>query len=386
MARKKTQGVDVGVDQLVNDLSLMLEKDGKTTSVDLTDVDGEYIVEDLDNYVSSQSSLLDLAVSNRPGAGIITYGRILEINGLEGSGKSLICAHMIVDVQQSDGIAVWIDTEFALDDNNKAFFKAVGVDFNRLIVVNSICLEDVFDTLENIINKVRSTNKDKKVLLIVDSLTALKPRSELERDMSQGKDGYGTAKPKFLSDTLSRIQSLIKTQRIALVFTQQLRQKFGAMPFADQWTTSGGRALPFYASVRLRLSQTNQIKLPVGDDKIVVGCTVEAKVIKNRLGPPHRKVKFDIYFDRGIDDVSSWIDVLKKRGIIDGAKGNYTYVDNSGKEHKFKTGSWKKFTEEHPDTFEEIYTKLADAMIMKYSTEGVSTIDGSAEIDTDIED
>lgn len=378
MARKRTKGVqESGEDQLLAEISTDMENAGMLESK----LDDEYIVADLNDYVSSGSSLLDLAVSNRPNAGIITFGRILELNGLEGSGKSLICAHMIKDVQQDDGVAVWFDTEYAVDQQNVDFFKAVGVDFNKLRVFHNICLEDVFLAIEQLITNIRKKNKDRKVLIIIDSLTALKPRSELEGKME--KDGYGTQKAKFLSDALSRINSLIAEQKIALVFTQQLRQKMNAMAFADPYTTSGGRAPRFYASVRIRLTQKGQIKVKVKEETFVVGTTVKAKVIKNRLGPPYRTVELDIYFDRGIDDVSSWLAVLKKRDIISGSKGHFTYIDNNGVEHKFRTGTWKEFCDNNPTIFEEIYSKLAESMIMAYNTDGISRLDGTAEIDTE---
>lgn len=378
MAKKRTEGVAITSDTLFDEVSNVIKKSG-VEEVEFGSPEDDTFA--LDDYVSSQSSLLDLIISNLPNGGIITYGRILELQGLEGSGKSLVCAHMIVDVQKDDGIAVWVDSESSLDDNNAKFFKAVGVDFSRLKVINSIRLEDTFNAIVAIINTIRAQNKNRKVIIIVDSLTGLVPSAELESGLS--KDGYGLQKSKFLSDALRKIQKLIRDQKIAMVFTQQLRQKLNATQWMDQWTTSGGKALPYYAAVRIRLSQIGQIKIEQNGEKIVVGVKVEAKNLKNRLGPPYRKAQFDIYFDRGIDDVSSWIDVLKTKGIISGTSGNYTYIDSNGEEFKFKTKAWKQFTEDHPETFKEIYSKLAESMIMKYSTEGMSTVDGTADIDTD---
>lgn len=370
--RKKTQGIiDAGEDTLAHELSEYLKKN----NLFVYKIGEEDSPTDLKDFISSGSSLLDLAVSNKPNAGIITCGRIIELNGLEGSGKSLVCAHMIVNVQREGGIAVLFDTEFAL---NEEFFRAVGVDFTKLQVINTICLEDILDGIEKIIEKIRQANKNRKVLIIVDSMTAPKPRKELEGGFE--KDGYGTHKAKLLSDSMSRITSLIAKQKVSLVVTQQLRMKLNVMAFADPYTTSGGKAIPFYSSVRIRFTLVGTIKAGPEDDKVIVGVKVKAKVIKNRLGPPLREATFDIYFDRGIDDISSWLDVLKKKDIIEGSKGNYTYVDSSGTEHKFRTGTWKKFTEENPTVFEEIYNKLAEAMIMNYRSEGLSTVDGTAEV------
>lgn len=386
MAKKRTAGTDVPPDTLLADLDTLFSKSG----LEVQDLDDNIIEAAPGDYVSSGSSLLDLAVSNREYGGVICYGRIMELNGLEGSGKSLIAAHMIKDVQDEGGVAILFDSEYALDQQNRDFTKSVGVKFENLKVVQTTCLEDVFETIENIILTIRKTNKDRKVLIIIDSLTALRTRKDLEGGF--GKQGFGMEKPKYLSDAFSTIQRLIAEQKVALVFTQQLRQKMNVMSFADPWTTSGGQAPRFYASVRIRLAEKGKITIKVkdakgGEDKVVVGKTVIANILKNRLGPPHRKVELDIYFDRGIDDVSSWLEYLRKYGIITGTNGRFTYIDtDTGEECKFTTGTWKTWTKENPEIFSKIYKKLADSMVTTYNTEGVNTLDGSADIDTDFED
>ncbi len=176
---------------------------------------------------------------------------------------------------------------------------------------------------------------------------------------------------------MAKLVQLIARQRIALVLTNQLRMKLNAQPFADPYITPGGKAIPFYASTRVRLSMSGPIK---NANKEQIGVNVNAKIIKNRLGPPNRVVKFDVFYDRGIDDVSSWLAYLKEKEIISGTNGRFVYVDSDGLEHKFQTSTWKEFTKSNPTTFEEIYTKISDAMIMSYKSDGLSTLDGTAVI------
>lgn len=367
--RKRTSGIeDAGEDSLVKLLAETLKKDGVSTFF----IGQEDTPTDLKDFVGSGASTLDLAVSNRPNGGIIAYGRLLEMTGLEGSGKSLVAAHMMANVQKEDGVAVLIDTETAV---NEQFFTAVGLDMNKLVYVHTNCLEEIFEATEKIIEKVRQSNKNRKVIIVIDSLAGASPRKEL--DGTYDKDGYATDKAIILSKAMRKITPLIANQKIALVCTNQLRYKMNAMPFSDPWTTSGGKAVAFHSSVRIRFSVAGQIK---NKDGVVVGLKIDAKVVKNRFGPPLRSVKFDVYFDRGIDDVASWLDYLKKADIIDGTNGRFTYVDGNGEEHKFMTGNWKQFCEDNPTVFEELYTKLANSMVMTYKTDNLSTVDGSAEV------
>lgn len=369
MARKRTEGVaGAGEENLAEVIASELNKakDGQKAFF----IGEEDTPTDLRDFISTGSSLLDLAISNRPNGGI-AVGRITELSGLEGSGKSLICAHMIANVQKEGGVAVLIDTEAAV---NQEFFEAVGVDMSKLVYVPCDNIEDAFEHIEKIIEKVRQSGKtDKKVIIIVDSIAGALPKAELEGGFEQA--GYGTAKAKFLSRALAKIVQLVARQRIALVLTNQLRMKLNAQPFADPYITPGGKAIPFYASTRIRLSQSGPIK---NTDKEQIGVSVNAKIVKNRLGPPNRVVKFDVYYDRGIDDVTSWLAYMKDKGIVGGSNGRFTFVDQHGEEHKFMTSGWRNFTENNPEAFEEIYTKIAEVMIMAYKSDGLSTLDGSA--------
>jgi len=314
---------------------------------------------DIDEFISTGATMLDIAISNRPGGGI-AVGRITEITGLEGSGKSLVGAALIANTIKRDGVGILIDTENAV---NTEFFKAVGIDMNKMVYVQSSTVEAIFDYITNIIEKIRASDKDKLVTIVVDSVAAASTKREMEADFS--KDGYATDKAIIISKALRKITSMIGRQRIALVFTNQLRQKMNAMPFSDPWTTSGGKAIAFHASTRLRLSLTGKIN---ANDN-VVGVKVKAQVVKNRLGPPHRTAEFDIYFDRGIDDYTSWLNVLKDQKIIKQAGAWYSYDNADNTVSKFQAKEFPAFLNADPERKELLYNKICDALIMKYQSE-----------------
>ncbi len=317
---------------------------------------------DFTDFISTGATMLDIAISNRPHGGI-AVGRITELTGLEGSGKSLVGAQLIANTQKRGGVAVLIDTETAV---NPEFFKAVGIDMNKLVYVHLSTVEDIFDAITNIIEKVRAgKDKDKLVTIIVDSVAAASTKKEMEADF--GQDGYATDKAIIISKAMRKITGLLGRERIALVFTNQLRQKMNAPAFSDPWTTSGGKAIAFHASTRIRLSLIGKIQ---DGNKNVVGVNVKAVVVKNRLGPPHRVAEFDIYFDRGIDDYGSWLDVLKENSLVKQSGAWYTMVDETtGEEVKFQSKDFPKFLDSNITRKEEIYSKICDTLIMKYRSE-----------------
>jgi recombination protein RecA len=321
---------------------------------------------DLTDFISTGSSLLDVAIANRAYGGI-ACGRITELTGLEGSGKSLIAAHLMASVQKEGGVVVLLDTENAV---NPEFFEAIGLNFGRLVYAQPETVEDIFEAIETIITRVRETEKnDKKVIIVVDSVAGAPTKQEVEGDYD--KDGYATGKAIILSKAMRKITQLIGHQKIALVFTNQLRQKMNAPAFSDPYTTSGGKAIGFHASVRLRLAQVAKIKNKLGE---IVGVTVKASVIKNRLGPPYRTAEFNVYFDRGIDDVDSWLKFCKDRELVTGA-AQISYIDLNGEEHNMKSSEWRGFLESNPAMKEEVYTRMTETMIMSYSTAGLAPTD-----------
>jgi recombination protein RecA len=352
-----------------DDLSHIIANALKAENITAYFVGEEDTPTDLKDFISTGSSILDLAIANRKHGGI-ACGRITELQGLEGSGKSLIAGHLMKSVQDEGGIAVLIDTETAL---NEDFFESIGLDMTKMVYVHTNILEEVFESIERIITKVREGTAEarkKKVIIVVDSVAAASPKKEMESDFDQ--EGYATQKAIIIGKAMRKLTALIAREKIALVVCNQLRHKMNAQPFADQWTTSGGKAIGFHCSTRVRLSLTGQIK---NANKDIIGVTIEAKITKNRLGPPHRKANLEVYFDRGIDDITSWIKYLNEKDIIKGAAGNWTFVDSKGVEHKFKTGAWSQFTKDNPTVFQEIYDRMADSMIMQYKSDGLSTLD-----------
>ena len=309
------------------------------------------------DWVGTGSTLLDLAISNRPHGGLAA-GRITEINGLEGSGKSLIGAHALASTQRKDGLAVYIDTESAVSSE---FLQAIGVNTDSMLYVHLETIEDIFDTIETIVTKIRESSKDKLVTILVDSLAAASTKVEMDADFD--KDGWATSKAIVLSKAMRKITQMIARQKVCLIFTNQLRQKLGVM-FGDPWTTSGGKALPFHASTRIRLKNMGQIK---DTKKDTIGIKIRAQVIKNRLGPPLRSAEFPLFFDKGIDDYGSWLTVMKDHKLVKQAGAWYTFVDQNGKEHKFQSRDFGDLISD-VETQEYIYDSICEKLILKYES------------------
>ncbi len=334
--------------------SLNKGKDGKLAYF----IGEEETPTDLTDFVSMGSAIGDLAISNRPHGGL-AVGRLTELTGLEHSGKSLIAAHVLANTQKAGGVAVLIDTENAV---NEEFFRAVGLDMQKLVYLPLTTVEEIFAAIEKIIESVRKSTKDRLVTIVVDSVAGASTEAEMASDY--GKDGYATGKAIIISKALRKITNMIGKQRVMLIFTNQLRQKLNAVAFGDQFTTSGGKSVAFHSSTRLRLSQVSKLKNTAGE---IIGVTVKMQVVKNRLGPPYRVAEFNVYFDRGIDDIGSWMKVMKDKNIVSGTT-SVTYKAISGEEFKFVPKKFKSFLDEHPDLQEEIYLRICDAVIMSYKS------------------
>ena len=311
---------------------------------------------DIKEFISTGSTMLDLAISNRPDGGI-AVGRITELNGLESSGKSLVGAHLLSETQKKGGVAVYIDTETAVSEE---FLGVIGVDINNMLYLHLETVEDIFEAIEEIVTKVRESDKDRLVTILVDSLAAASTKVELNADFD--KDGWATSKAIVISKAMRKITQMIGRQRVALVFTNQLRVKLGAM-FGDPYTTSGGKALPFHASTRIRLKNKGQIK---DTKKNVIGMTILAQVIKNRLGPPLRKAEFPLYFESGVDDEGSWLQVLKDHNLVKVGGAWYTMKDHNDEEIKFQSKDWaEKLEDEEFKSY--CYQLICDKVILKYT-------------------
>ena len=354
MAKKKEKELD-----LADILAGELNKQSKDQKVAFFLNDDEAPT-NVDGWVSTGCAMLDVAISNRPYGGL-PVGRITEITGLEQSGKSLVSAHLLAETQKQGGVAVLIDTETAV---SREFLEAIGVDVSKLLYVTADSVEQIFDFTETIIEKVRETSKDKLVTIVVDSVAAASTTNELASDYK--KDGYATDKAIIISKAMRKITNMIGRQKISLVFTNQLRQKMNAM-FGDPWTTSGGKALAFHSSVRLRLKNMGQIKMKVNAKDKVVGMKVRCQVVKNRMGPPLRAADFEIYFDRGIDNYGSWLGVMKENNMLKQAGAWYTYVDTeTGEEIKFQSKDFIVMMGEKEELREQIYKKICEETILQY--------------------
>ena len=326
---------------------------------------------DIKEFISTGSSILDLAISNRPNGGI-AVGRITEINGLESSGKSLIGTHILAETQKKGGLAVYIDTETSV---SREWLETIGIDVQNLLYLHVETVEDIFECIENIITKIRESDRDRLVTILVDSLAAASTKVEMEADFD--KDGWATAKAIVISKAMRKITQMVGRERVALVFTNQLRQKLGVM-FGDPWTTSGGKALPFHSSTRIRLKNMGQIK---DTKKNTLGMKARAQIIKNRLGPPLRHADFNLYFDSGIDDKGSWLQVMKDHKLVKVAGAWYT-IKFEGEDIKFQSKDFKKVLDERPELEDYLYEKICDASILKYQTEelGIDEVEYTDEV------
>ena len=363
---KKSVSKDTGQrDELIEMLANELNKANKDGGKIAHFLDEQDNPSEITDWISTGSSILDLAISNRAHGGL-PVGKMVEFNGLEGTGKSLLSAHVVADTQKKGGVAVVIDTENAAAPE---FWRSLGVDLSKLLYVQCETVEDIFAQMERMIAIVRKSNKDRILTIIVDSVAAASTKVELESD--HGKDGYATGKSIIISKAMRKITTMIGRQKVLTVFTNQLRQNLNAMAFGDKYVVSGGKALAYHCSVRVRLNNTGKLKK--GEE--IIGNECKAVVVKNRMGPPQRQASFDIYFDSGIADYGSWIKVLKENNLVKQGGAYYTYKKTDGSEWKFQSKDFVSIMQSDKELSEEIYLKICDAVIMKYKDPNSQIID-----------
>jgi len=321
-------------------------------------------------WVGTGSTMLDLAISNRKYGGF-PVGRVSEITGLEQSGKSLLAAHALLNTQKKGGLAVYIDTENAIATE---YLTAIGLNLKDMLYIPLETVEDIFETVDVIIDKVRSSDKDRLVTIVVDSIAGASTKTEMAADFD--KDGYATAKALIISKAMRKITNLIGRERICLIITNQLRQKLNAPAFSDPWTTPGGKGIPFHASVRLRLSSIGAIKAKREGRDEIVGSRVKAKLVKNRCGPPLRECEYEVYFDSGIDDYSSWLTVMKEHNLVSQSGAWYSWTDKrTGEVIKFQSKEFVEKIMSNPELYDIVYDEIADKVIMKYKKLDEARID-----------
>jgi recombination protein RecA len=280
--------------------------------------------------ISTGSLSLDLAL----GIGGIPRGRVTEIYGPESSGKTTICQHIVAECQKAGGTAAFVDMEHALDP---AYAARCGVDIENLLISQPDMGEQALEITETL---VRSGAVD---LVVIDSVAALVPRSELEGDMGDATMGV---QARLMSQALRKLSGAIKQTNTAVVFTNQLRQKIGVV-YGNPETTTGGMALKFYSSVRIDVRRTQQIK--AGSE--IIGNRTRARVVKNKVAPPFRTAEFDIMYNEGISKVGDLLDLAVESEIINKRGSFYSYGETrlgQGRENS------KDFLRENPEIAEEI--------------------------------
>ncbi|SFR91964.1 recombinase RecA [[Clostridium] aminophilum] len=286
--------------------------------------------------VPTGSLSLDIAL----GLGGVPRGRILEIYGPESSGKTTVALHMVAEVQKRGGIAGFIDAEHALDP---VYARNIGVDIDNLYISQPDSGEQALEITETM---VRSGAVD---IVIVDSVAALVPKAEIDGEMG---DAHVGLQARLMSQALRKLTAVISKSNCIVVFINQLREKVGVM-FGNPETTTGGRALKFYSSVRMDVRRTESLKR--GGE--VIGNHVRVKVVKNKIAPPFKEAEFDIMFGKGISKEGDILDLAEKNDIINKSGAWYAYLGEKigqGRENA------KVYLQENPDVCDEIERKVRE--------------------------
>ena len=294
--------------------------------------------------VPTGSLSLDIAL----GLGGVPKGRVIEVYGPESSGKTTVALHMVAEVQKRGGIAGFIDAEHALDP---VYAKNIGVDIDNLYISQPDNGEQALEIAETM---VRSGAID---IVVVDSVAALVPKAEIEGDMG---DSHVGLQARLMSQALRKLTGVISKSNCTVVFINQLREKVGVM-FGNPETTTGGRALKFYASIRMDVRRIESLKQ--GGE--VVGNRTRVKVVKNKIAPPFKEAEFDIMFGEGISVVGDILDLAANINVVNKSGAWYAYEGNKigqGRENA------KSYLKDHPDICEEIEEKVREHYGLKRKT------------------
>ena len=296
---------------------------------------GEYKAMEVEAIPTGALSL-DIAL----GIGGVPRGRIIEVFGPESSGKTTLALHIIAEAQKMGGEAAFIDAEHALDP---VYARKLGVDIDNLIVSQPDTGEQALEIAEAL---VRSGALD---VVVVDSVAALVPKAEIDGEMG---DSHMGLQARLMSQALRKLAGAINKSKTVLIFINQLREKIGVM-FGNPETTTGGRALKFYASVRMDIRKTEMMK----QDGQVIGNRVRVKVIKNKVAPPFREAEFDVLYGKGISKVGNILDMAVNLDIVEKSGAWFSY---NGQRISQGRENAKRYLEEHPDIMDEIEKKVRD--------------------------
>ena len=319
-------------------LALTMEKIDKTYGKGTIMKLGDAPIIDVES-ISTGSIGIDLAL----GVGGLPKGRVIEIFGPESSGKTTLTLHAIAEAQKKGGIAAFIDAEHAFD---RFYAKKLGVDIDNLLISQPDCGEQALEIADNLI---RSAAID---ILVIDSVAALTPKSEIEGEMGDSKLGL---QARLMSQALRKMTATISKSGCICIFINQLREKIGVM-FGNPETTTGGNALKFYSSVRIDIRRSTQIK----DGDTTIGNRTRVKIVKNKVAPPFRNAQFDIMYGEGISKTGEIIDLGVEHGIISKSGSWFSYEGaklGQGRE------SVRSILKDNPELLTEIENKIK----LKYS-------------------
>jgi recombination protein RecA len=282
------------------------------------------------DWISTGCTLLDYICSNRRDGGI-PCGKLTEIVGLESSGKSLICQHIAANTQRKGGFCIYIDTESSM---NKEFAKRVGINIEDLFYAVPPTIEDVFETIEESVKKIRTVDQNVPITIIWDSVAGTPTKSEIEGTFNP-QESIGVA-ARIISKAMRKIIDSIAKEKITLVFTNQLKAAIGKFGYGDPMSaTYGGKAIPYHASLRIKMKKIGEVK--IADQS--VGISSEAKVIKSKIAPPFRSCRFPTLFSSGVDNFSAILEQLKSYKEIE-QKGNRSVMTYKDEELSLTKGAF----------------------------------------------
>lgn len=349
-----------------NDLSSLIIKNINT------ELDGQksYLIEDgspsdVKKFISTGSTLLDYIVSNRRDGGF-PVGKVSSVSGLEGTGKSLLAMQLASNAQAGGGLVVYLDTENAF---NSDFANRLGLDTkNNFVYAVPDSVEEAFKIVFAVLHSLDESEKEKNpntppfACIIWDSVAATPTAIDIAEENTDPAATVGL-KPRILSKNISTLLAYSGRKNVAMIFLNQLRTNIKAQPFQDPYIEPGGKAIPFAASIRVRLANKGKVK--VGGD--IVGIQCEAKCVKTRFGPPYRACEFPIYFTHGVDDAEAVIARLVEQSVIKkvskGRNGNVFKLP--GNEREFTDIELKKEFRNNPETKKQILDLLDEVMIKK---------------------